>query len=268
MFKKTIFFTFIAIGLIVVSITLAQENPDAKPATISGTVDEEKIKALKEKLATKVAELTENQTRGFTGEIAALTKTNFTLATLNNSEVKVRFNEDISIFKMLPKKSAAAVKDLKNTLMVSVLGIYDQEANQLSSQVMFIESQPKFYAGEITQIDKANNLIIIRSATDKQMSIDYESTTQTTEYQKTGDKIIKSGLSKLEAGDRVEIWGNPSENDNEKVAALKILKLPKSLFKPAETNTASPSATLTASPSASLKASPKATPKPTPKASA
>jgi hypothetical protein len=249
----------------------AQEQSDvsSKSATVSGVLDD-KVKALKEKLATKVAELKENNTRGFFGEIATLTKTSFTLAT-DKQEVKVRFDENTLIYKLTDKKTEGAVKDLKNTITASVLGLYDDEAKQQTAKFIILQNLPKFYSGEITQIDKTNAIITIKNAKNETLSFDYEKTTIADEYFALDKKFKKSGMSRLSVGDKLQLWANPKVDDNEKFSIVKLVRLPIDLFITTPLPTALPSSAASTSvlPKSSAKPSPtaKTTPKPTPKSS-
>src|SRR3989344_7858708 len=111
--KRLIIVTMIISFLVTASWSLAQEANNAKTSpAASSVVDEKKIQDLKEKLATKVAEIRENQKRGFFGEIAALTKTNFTLA-VGSNEVKVRFDDDTKIYKLGKTRNQSGTHNFK-----------------------------------------------------------------------------------------------------------------------------------------------------------
>ena len=255
---KIFLFFVLSIFLVITSISLAQEKNATNSTTQSATIDEEKVKALKEKLATKVAEMRDSQTRGFSGEIAQLNKTSFTMVTLT-SEVKIKYSDDVLIFKKSGSQQIEGkITDLKNTNIVSVLGIYDKEINQATAKVIFLESAANFYTGKIVIVDANNGVITIKSATNKDNDIEYEKNTIAQEYKNTDNTVIKSGLSRLKPGDRIYVWGSLSEEDNQKISALKILRLPADLFNQTEVSSASPEATVSASP----KSSPTSTLKP------
>ena len=275
MLKRSLIFTLVLVSLISTSWVLAADpaTPSSQKTSIgSAQIDGDKVKALKEKLATKVAELRENQTRGFFGEIAALSKTSFTLAS-QDQEVKVRYNEDVTVYKLdaTNKKIEAQVKDLKNTQGVSVLGVFEPDSKQQSAKIIFLQTLPKFYFGEVVGTDKTKGTIQIKTGQKGEITIDYEKTTLTNEYSKTESKLKKSGLSRIASGDRIQVWAVVSEDDAQKIKAMRILRLPKDLFENTENvqgvATASPAASLKPSPAATVSATPKSAPKTTPKAS-
>ena len=167
MLKRSLIFTLVLVSLISTSWVLAADpaTPSYQKTSIgSAQIDGDKVKALKERLATKVAELRENQTRVFFGEIAALSKTSFTLAS-QDQEVKVRYNEDVTVYKLdaTNKKIEAQVKDLKNTQGVSVLGVFEPDSKQQSAKIIFLQTLPKFYFGEVVGTDKTKGTIQIKT---------------------------------------------------------------------------------------------------------
>ena len=242
-FVKQIFlFTLVAGFLLVATLALAQETSPANPASPSATIDTDKVKALKDKLATKIAELRENQTRGFFGEISNIAKTSFTLVT-NLGEVKVRFSEDSLIFELGDKRTEAETKDLKNTLSAAVLGLFDADASQLTAKVIFLQSHAKHFSGTLTDVDKVNGVISVKGTKDEILNFDYEKTTKAGEYQPDAKEVVaKSGLSRFKINDYVDIWALPSEDDQQKYKIVKILRISKDVLNPS-TEEASPSAT-------------------------
>lgn len=273
MFKKFLLFGVLLMSVIVTTYVLAQEDNSQESTTAAtiSPVDNEKIKALKEKLATKVAELRENQTRGFYGEIASLNKTSFTLAT-TSGEIKVRISEDTLVFKFVKgKKTPAKITDLKNNLSASVLGIYESDLNQLTAKIIFLETLPKFLSGKVAEIDKNKAVITITRKNGDKTSLDYEKSTLSFEYKASDESIAKSGLSRLSESDLLYVWGLPSEDDIQKFQLIRLLRIPKSVVeKEGEVSKTSPppqaekdsAATPTATPKSKSTASP--SPKSTP----
>lgn len=269
---KTIKRLFLA-GLVVLTLVTASWvlalEPTSTPAasktdTPSAQVDD-KIQNLKDKLATKVAELRESQTRGFYGAIEVLTKTNFTLVT-GSGEIKVRYEPEVAIFKIdgQNKKTAGKITDLKNTVSASVLGVFDPETKQHTAKTIILQTLPKFYSGVITSVDKTKATLQIKSG-DADLTVDYEKTTVANEYDQAEAKFKKSGLSRMAVGDQMLIWGTQNKDDPKNISAARLVKLPKALF---ESEPKVAGTTTEATPASSLKPSPSAAaasakPKPT-----
>lgn len=234
---------FLASVLVISSIGLAQEPSPVASPTPAASIDESKIQELKDKLATKVAELRENQTRGFLGEIASLNKTSFTLVT-SDKEIKVRLSEDTLVSDLTgTKKTDKQIKDLKNLQTAGVIGLYDDQENILSAKIIMLQNMHKIYVGVVALVDKDNGTFTLNLVNGSSQALDYEKNTKADEFVK--DELKKSGLSRITAGDQLLVWGVTSEDDNQKVSSVKILRLPKELFGETE---AEPSATPSATP--------------------
>jgi len=242
LYRKLFITLLLALVLVISSIGLAQESSPAASPTPGSSIDELKIQQLKDKLATKVAELRENQTRGFLGEIASLSKTSFTLVT-SDKEIKVRLSEDTLVSDLTgTKKTDKKIQDLKNLQTAGIIGLYDDQENILSAKIVMLQNMYKIYVGVVALVDKDNATLTLNLSNGSSQAIDYERATKADEFVK--DEIKKSGLSRISAGDRLLVWGVTSEDDNQKISAVKILRLPKELFGETQgTQTATPSAT-------------------------
>lgn len=230
-----------ALGLIVALIFVgtsfvnAQEEPSNTPI-----VNEDKIKSLKEKLATTVANLRENQTRGFYGEVASANKTSFTLVTESN-EIKVRFNDDALIYSLGTKKSEVKADQIKNLQKVAVVGLFDANEDIHSAQVIWLQNLPSYIEGQITAIDKEEAAITLKTKTGSMLTLDYETATKADEYNPTTKKMAKSGLSRLVPGDRLHAWTTPNDDDAQKHDVVRLLRLPSTMFEPIASASPTPS---------------------------
>lgn len=259
--KRFFIATFLLCCLALTSFALAQDREATTSAVSPLPSDTDKVKILKDKLATKVAELKATQTRGFHGEISSLAKTSFTLVT-QSSEVKIRFSDDTLIFKLGDKRTEGKLDDLKNNLSVSVLGLFDEEASQQTAKIILIETTfPRYFNGTVTKVDKDGATITIKNSKNEEIVFDYEKTTKAFEYQKDAT-LGKSGLSRIIKDDLIEFWAVPNEDDAQGFKAMRIIRIPLNVFDSQAEN--SPAPTPPGTPESSPKASPKSSPKPTP----
>jgi len=266
MFKRFLLTSTIASFLLIAGLSLAQEKAATSSSNTdaTGSADVKKIKDLKDKLATQVAAIRENQKRGFYGEIAALSKTSFTLVTASG-EVKVRYSDDTLIYKLGKSRTEAKNTDLKNGLTATVLGLYDEETKQQTAKVILIQSLIQFITGDITAVDKTAATITIATNKGETVIADYEKTTDASELD-SNKKLTKSGISRLSPGDRIHVWGIPNEEDNKKLTINRLLRIPKDILG-AKTEDAKMGASASPTPKASVKSSPLVSPQSSPKSS-
>lgn len=264
---KYVFLSLVCFVITVSYVTSSVLAQEPTPETSSAPVNQEKVQELKEKLATKVAELRESQKRGFYGTVEALSKTSFTLVTAN-SEVRVKLSED-TIIKDAASKDIQ-VTDLKNTQTVSVLGLYDEET--LQAKVILVKTTPVVTSGTVESIDQKDATITVKNSAGDLIIYDYEKTTSADEYSLEDKKIAKSGLSRIDEGDRLIVWGTESDDEQNRYTAVKILRLPAILYTNSsdikgETVESSASASPKTSASSSPSARPRTSPSPTPRTS-
>src|SRR3989344_895185 len=262
---KKFFLLCIILGFLALGVSvLAQENAtEDKPATGS-SVNDDKVQELKDKLATKVAELRQKQKRGFYCTVAALSKSAFTLA-IKDDETRVKLSDDTQFFSLGKQKQEKSLKDLKNTLSVSVLGHYDEGEDQFYAKVILIQTLPDQYYGQLIKTDKTHATITLKTK-NEELTFDYERATLASEYNFKDDKIQKSGLSRLKEGDWLHVWALSNDDDDGVLPLVKILRLPMDTFAVSSTMPeASAKASSKTSPSATPKTSPKSSSKTTPK---
>lgn len=237
-------------------VTFAQEvTPQPSQTPVASAANDDKVQSLKDKLATKVAELRENQTRGFFGEIAALSKTSFTLVT-PTGEIKIRYSDDVQVFKDA-KKTEGAATDLKNAQTAAILGLHDADQKQLTAKVIMLQVLPTHYVGTVNSIDAKDGSFSVK-VRNQDKTVDYERTTTSSEVSSSEGTTARSGLSRFKAGDTVHFWGNENEDDANRIVATRILRIPTEVL--GATTEASPAASPTGSPRSTPRATPRATP--------
>lgn len=261
MIKRILLMLILGAFLAITSLSLAQEEEKTDPSPSTDA----KVQQLKEKLATKVAELRESQKRGYFGEIAAISKTTFTLVTREKTEIKVKFDENTRVYKIGKSRIEGTSSDVKNGLSAAVLGLYDEENKQHTAKVILIQPNNKFASGLVVKIDKTNGTLTIKDAKGDEVVIEYEKTTLSDEYTSSNKKIKKSGLSRFTQGDNIQVWGAPHPDDVNNILANRILRISADALQTEDVAGAKIEASASATPKTSPKASPKATPKASPK---
>lgn len=232
-------------------------NPTPTPAgetTPSATTFINKLKqieTLKEKIATKVAQLRESEKGAAGGTIKSLGDTNITLATKNGDKT-YSYSDDTVFFDMRDGEKGepqpvSFAKKLKVGFRIVIFGYYDTNRTTLSAKYIYVVSNPVHLVGKIADIDKSNYTITVKEAQGNTL-VDIETYTRISLFsKKTG--IVRSGFSKLSENNTVHIFASPNPKDENRVSALKILALS---F--ANTSAVSPTATVkNSTPSASSK---------------
>ncbi len=231
----------------------------AQTATPSATPSESKQKLddLKDRLATKVAQLRQTQKRAIYGTVKATSVSTITVET-KTSDVKIELTDEIKVGQILKgKRTELTTDDVARGDTVVVFGDYDQNLDLLKAQVIFIQGAlPMRISGEIVETSKDDFTITVKTADGPTYIVDFEKTTSALLWTKEKGSA-KGSYSKLLVGDTVHILGNPVAKKENRVSALRILDI-------GNLSGVVPTPTPTPEKAASPSATPKKTPTPTP----
>lgn len=227
--------------------------PTATPSSSS------KIDDLKERLATKVAELRQVQKKAIDGTVKATSVSTITVET-KTSDVKIELTDTISVFQTINgKRTTLTTDNIEKGDYLVVFGDYDSTLDLLKAKVIVIEDPiPPRFSGVISDIDKKNYTVTFTATGGQSYVVDIEKNTEML-ARDTEKGIVKGGFSKIEAGDTIHVTGPLEAKKENQLSATRIIDLGNIT---GATPTPTISATPTASPSAAVKATPKATPTP------
>ncbi len=227
-----------------------------KPATPSATgVSKEvqnKIDDLKERLATKVAELRKSTPRAIYGTVTQVSVSSITVDAAQKA-YKIELTDSIKVAQLLKaKRTALTTDDISKNDVLTVFGDFDDTLDILQAKNIFIEAAklPVRLHGTIGEIDKKNNAFTLKGVDDASYKIDVESTTKNNAW--ANGKTDKGGFSKLETGMFVTVVGMENPKEADRYSALRILTV--KVDSATATSSVSPTPTMEA-------ASPSATPK-------
>lgn len=246
-------------------VSAATPTPTAVEETNTPT-PASKIDDLKERLATKVAELRQTQRKAIYGTVTVVSVSTFTVET-DTRELKIELTDDITVFQMVKgKRTKLTTEDIAKDDIVSVFGEYDTGLDLLRAKVVVIQSiSPERVAGTVSAIDRQEFTATITTAGGQEYVIDIEKATNALMFDRAKG-LVKGGFSKLETGRTIHVVGTPVTKQDHRISAVRLIDLgnltgavPTSTPTPTEEPT--PTSTASGTPKATPKASP--TPKPT-----
>ena len=215
--------------------------PSSTPADKELIDKLKQIEILKEKIATKVAQVRDEQKSGMMGIIKSIENNTIVIQNFLG-EQKFSFSEDTVVFKMENNlKKEAKTSDLKNGQLISSLGNYNDARDLLLSKFIYIQEYPTRITGKIADLDKSNFTLTVK-AKDGDQLIDIEKNTAISIYQK-GKGSQKGGFSKFKLGDTVFIIASTNAKEENRFNALRIIDLPSLNTSPTSTASPTPSPT-------------------------
>lgn len=215
----------ISFFLFTTSVYAATATPTATITTTSAPDTQQKLDALKDRLASAATQLHQSQKRAIFGTVKTTSVSTITVAT-TTSDIKIELTDKISVFQIIKGKRTELTTDQvsKNDEVV-VFGDYDTNLDILRAQVIFIQdSLPKRISGRITEISKSEYTITIATLENISYVVDYEKTTKNF-YWTRDNGVEKAGFSQLLVGDIIHVLETPAPKVENRVSAIRILDI-------------------------------------------
>lgn len=185
---------------------------------------EQQINNLKDRIASRVAQLKLVDKRGIIGQVTDVTDTQITLTDVQGS-VRIIDVDELTKFSSPDSKSSFGISDIKKGTTIGVIGLYNKESRHLLARWVDVLSNPMVLSGAILSINKTDFTFSFVTAENVQWTIDIENLTKTNSYTKDAG-VVKSGFSKLQEGQRVLVVGFPDKTDAKKIIASRIIVFP------------------------------------------
>lgn len=193
-------------------------------ATPSST--NQKIEDLKDRLATKVAELRQTSRRAIFGTVKTTSITSFVVET-KTKDVKIEIIDELKVIQYLKgKRTKLTTDNLAKGDTVVVFGDYDTTLDLLKASVVFIQGAiPQRVSGAVTQRDDKKFTLTVSTPQDQSFTIDIERATKTLSWDREKKELVKSGFSKIATGSAVHVIGTPVPKEERRISATRILNL-------------------------------------------
>lgn len=182
----------------------------------------EKVDELKDKVASKVAQLNLVEKRGIIGTVDKVTATQITLTDLKNNTRIIDLDE-LTKFSS-EDNSSFDISDIKPGTQLSVLGLYNKDSERLLGRFINEISIPVFLTGVITDTNEDDFTITIVTVSGEKYLIDIERVTKSFSYA-DGD-LETSGFSKINVGENVIVTGFKNTKEKNRITASRFIHLP------------------------------------------
>ncbi|MCL5675704.1 MAG: hypothetical protein M1120_01095 [Patescibacteria group bacterium] len=243
--KKNVLVSFIIIITIIIfmpSKTGFAQNSASQTATPSETRDQQ-ITELKQKIATKVAELKILSPQAIAGTIKTLSDQKIILNS-NNNDIDVEIGSDTALSRVDQNNNSKTLKigDLNTGDNLIAWGNFNKETDTLTADSVVLRDMPQFLAGQIKSVDKKNYQFLMTS-NGKDISYLFDVNPPTRTYTiGNGNKLAKSGFSQLEKGQTVYVFGFIGKTTKDGQTLLSTLRI---IILKEPTTASSPTPTLT-----------------------
>lgn len=201
--------------LILILFLLATTNVNAQ--NIESQIDD-----LKERIASRVAQLKLVEKRGIMGKVESVSPTQIRLTDVKGETRLVDVDE---LTKFEGDEDSFGISDIEKGDNLGVLGLYNKQSRRVLARVVSLISVPKYVTGVVESVDEENFSFDLALKDNKVITVDVETTTRSSSYTKE-DGLVKAGFSKITVGQNVIVNGAPDENDKERITGSKIIIFP------------------------------------------
>lgn len=216
-----IIYAFLALSIPIYAASATPASPDTSQSSETSV----QIQQLKDRLATKVAELRQLEKRALYGTVKATTISTITVETLTK-DVKIELTDDIKVIQILKgKRTVLTTDDISKGDMVVVFGNYDLTLDLLKAKVVFITSPiPEQIHGVVTERDDKEFTYSVQTSDGASVVVDFERTTVTRMWTKESGPE-KIGFSKIKINDIVHVVGTKIPKKENRISALRIFDI-------------------------------------------
>jgi hypothetical protein len=215
--------TIINLIVIIFSISLFTRTfAVAQTASPTNAIFQQQINDLKNKIASRVAELNLVEKRGIAGVVTYHSDVQINLTDLNGNSRIVDVDE---LTNFSSNSKSFGISDIKNGQMLSILGLYNKQSKRiLARKVEAIPPFPQIIYGGVGLIDDKNFEITVIKENGVKAVIEVQDITKTFSF--TNSSLTKSGFSKITSPEAIIVIGNPDEQNADKILAQRIILLP------------------------------------------
>lgn len=181
------------------------------------------IEKIKEMVADKVSKLNLVEKRGFVGIVQDTSNTQISVQDIQGKKRFIDIDELTKFQDSIGSSKTFGISDIKKGDRLSFVGNYNKDTERLLARfVTKTASIPQYIQGEVTEVDAKAFTIIITTAKNEKYTVDIEKSTTTKSYE-AEDGVQKSGFSQVEVGEKIIAVGYPSDDEENRLSATRIL---------------------------------------------
>ncbi len=205
------------------SLSFAQPTPKNNTIPEEKTIEKinDKVDELKNKVASRVAELNLVEKRGIIGSVEKASDTQITLNDLKNKRRIIDVDE-LTKFYSADDKSFG-ISDIKKGMKISAIGLYNRQSQRLLARFINEVTIPLFLSGVISEIDDKNFTITLITE-DSQYLVDIEKVTKTYLFSK--GELEATGFSKLEILQNAIVLGYQDPKEDGRITGGRVIVFP------------------------------------------
>jgi len=223
--KKILVITFfiIFLGFLISFVILAQEK-------VSTSSSEKEVEILKEKIASKVAQLRQENNQAVSGKIINLSENQIEIKDNNDKKILIKLDPTLTKYYRIKnnQKKEINFSDLEKNNYVVVSGITTDKG--INANLIFVDEKYLVEFGRVIEINKDSYWLKINTITNENIILDIETYTKQLMLNIKDLQLEKTGFSKIKEGDMINFVAKDAKNENNHFSAQKIIVIPQEYF--------------------------------------
>lgn len=230
---KKIFIELIILFFAAASVFAADETASPQPtvsdmpAPTKAVTD--KIQELKDRVANRVAALNKEKLAGLTGTVKSISDSALILIS-NSQEYSIQTDEETKVFTIDSnlRKKEVKLSEIEKEKTVTIIGTVNKDEKTAIAR-MVVEKEPNVLTiGKVASVSTKEGTVTLLTTEGKTIICDIEINTKSNYYDPQKAALVKIGLSKIEEGSPIHVFGNKGTEEN-RITALRLLLLPKEI---------------------------------------
>lgn len=206
------------------AVTTTPTQPPTPTPTKSPSPLDQQINDLKDRIASRVAQLKLVEKRGIMGSVTDVSNTEITLSDVEGNTRFVDVDE-LTKFASPSAKGSFGISDITKGSRISVIGLYNKQSRRILARFVNVLLQTRVIHGASIGVNTKTFSMTVVTDTNQQFTVDIETTTKIFSYTKT-DGLVKSGFSKLKDDQHIIVMGFPDPTDTTHITASRIYVFP------------------------------------------
>lgn len=223
-------FLFIITGSAVAQTPTATSSSNSVSPTLSQ--EEKEVQDLKEKIATKVAQLRSQNNKAVAGWVLSNENKSVKINTSDDEKYEVRFDDSLTkVYEILGnQRKEIRLEDVKKNDYIVVSGVLNDKI--ITANTIHIDTYYTVKLARVTEVNKENFYIKVLTSDKDSYTLDIESTTNQLMLNIKTFLPEKIGFSKVKEGDTIHFVAKKTgeEKDPLRLTANKILVVPQEFF--------------------------------------
>ncbi len=230
--KNHILLTILFLGLLILSApVMAQDASSSSKAKEDSAIEEQQIKQLKDKIATKVAEINEKNNRAISGIITSIKDKSIVFKNDENS-YEGKTDETITKYFRISgnKKTELKFADLKKGDYILVNGLVND--SKIDANFIYVDESYLVKTGKVSEVNSDNYYLKVVTNEKENYTLDIESYTKRQMLNIKTLQLETIGFSKIKEGDTIHfvIKAGTDTAEKNRFSAQKILIIPQEFF--------------------------------------